>query len=330
MHVADCAHADAPGAEDDVGVTALGVGGQRRQHRAHSIHGRHVERRVVVETGLVVDRARLADADHEPVELGNRRVQLVERLGVDAPELRVRGVERPELVGEVLLERGVEGQHVGAQEHVDAEIFGVREHRAESIPHRFGPREMLGTVGVDPRRVEGQVLDESRKRDRGETLRGDVPHVQLEGVGRGREGAGVDIRRLGQDRVDERSRNVRVVIAGQPLGLIGVDADRSEVGHAERESRDDLLAQVSGDRSPRAHRSREVVDAARGARLGRSDDAQGRRVALESVPVVVDELAGHRDGQRCGAEKRGRLQAGGREFIEGGRRCAPSRGRRNS
>ena len=135
----------------------------------------------------VVDAARLADPDEDAVQRRLRRIQLVEAGRVDVPELGVRGVERAEPVGEVLLERRGERQHVGAQEHLHAELVGAVPERPERVAQRERLRAMivaLGVYGAVRRIVEGDVLDQTGERDRVVAVGERVPDEHVEVVER--------------------------------------------------------------------------------------------------------------------------------------------------
>ena len=85
-----------------------------------------------------------------------------------------------EALGEVLLERRREREHVGAEVDLEAEVVGVLPERAERLLHREGPGDVVVALVVDAELVEGQVLDEARDRDGGRALGEHVVHVLLE------------------------------------------------------------------------------------------------------------------------------------------------------
>ncbi len=185
----------------------------------HGIHGRDRERGVVVPAVDVVDPAGLADPHEDAVERRGGRVELVEPGGVDRPQVGAGGVERADVLGQVLLERGGQGEHVGAQHDLHAELLGAVPERGEGVPHRQRPGDVLVALGVD-RPVggvlQGDELDEAGERDGGVAVGEAVPQEGVEvGVGL-REGGLVDVRRARQDHVGERLRRVRVVRAARP------------------------------------------------------------------------------------------------------------------
>ena len=178
---------------------------------------RHGELRVVVPAVDVVHAPGLADADQHAVQRRLGGVELVEPGGVHVPQLGVLGVERSEPVGEVLLERRGEGEHVGAQEHLHAEFVGAVPERSERLAQRERLRAVLVALGVHRPAgdvVEGHELDEARERDRVVAVGERVPDEEVEVLIRSGERLLIDVRRLRQQHVRERLGRVRVVRAG--------------------------------------------------------------------------------------------------------------------
>ena len=287
VHVTHRTDADAPGPEDDVLVGALRLTGEGVEHRPDGGRRGHRDLGEVVDARGVVDRPALADAEHDPGQLRELGVELVERRLVDVPQPGVGRVE-VEPLGEVALQRGAEHEHVGAEVDVEAQLVELGPQRAERVPHRFCPGDVLRVVGVDLRHLrEGDVLQEAGHGDGVVALRQHVLGEVAEAVAGVGEGRLVDPRRLGQQDVLERAGVVGVVGAAAPLLGVGVDPRRAEVDHPERQPGGHRLAEPLGERPVRPRGLGEVVDAPDRPGLGRRTDPQPVGGARQAVGVVV-------------------------------------------
>ena len=362
VEVADGADADRPGAEDDVAVVLAGGRQQCVQHGLDRRLGGDRELRGVVPAGLV-DRAPLADPDHEPAHERHALEELGQTRLVDRPQRWVVDIQAADGPVEVVLERRGDREHVGHQVDLHAHVGGVLEHGSESGHHRLRARHVGIALGIDVVAVadpaERHVLEESGHDDAVVPLLEVVLYELLElcidavddvlvdpGCG-GQDGSGDDVAVEGV--VGPRRERGRVGLAPDRAGVGEPEPELGSLRRAVRARGDDRGARadpvghgVQTRRRPRRPGGLQLVPAARvladPERLGgvgeRRHDAHGevsalRRGRRRGHASVGERRRDRRDGQGDPlvvgrGDARDRRRRDGRGHLDV--RCRKSRG----